>query len=206
MRKLMYVICFVTAACFFTTIYYASYVYSIKNNNSDNIKLVQNNDSEEDTISSRVVNSLEQPILVEDAICIIENYNITGDVIKENEYKVPLEFVGMTREDVIEYITNYTNTLNKEEKELIKYELLSFANNKIVIRKSFKTQEDATYVYWIIETAGEVCVYKADKETIYIRTGIKIEDIPETERIFIKDGIFITGVQQLFNYLESCTS
>ena len=204
MRKKMYIICFFALAMFFTSIYYASYSYSIKNNTGENI--ITNRYVEEDDTQVRSVNGENQPIVKNSAVCVLQDYNLTNDWMSEKEYSVPMELIGMTRDEVITYINNYMADMKEEEKSMTKYELISFATDKLVIRKSFKTEEDLTYTYWLQTVAGKLIVYKADRVTIYIQTDIEMDKLPEEEQESLKEGKYIIGVQELFNYLESCTT
>jgi len=209
MKKKMYIVCFFALAAFFTTIYYASYSYSLKNNTSDNIITKYNSENtgtQDENQNIRAVNASDEPVVLSSAVCTIQDYNLTTDYLTEREYTIPLELVGKSRTEVIEYIENYMSNLSDEEKAVTNYELISFSNDEIVIRKSYKTENDVNYSYWVQLIAGKVIVYKADKSTIYIKTDIESDDLSEEEQGILKEGKYITGVQELFNYLESCTS
>lgn len=210
MRRTMYIVCFFTLALFFTTIYYASYNYSLKNMNSDNVITIAQADNEQaqeaETQKVRTVNAEEKPILTTDAVCILQEHNMTNDWMTEKSYSLPFEFIGMTRDEVSAYVNQYMEQLSEEEKKVLNYELVSFSSDKIVIRKTFLSREDVNYTYWVKSVAGRLMVYLADKVTIYIRTDIEVEQLPEEEQEALKEGKYITNMQELFNYLESCTS
>lgn len=62
------------------------------------------------------------------------------------------------------------------------------------------------YQYILVEEDGQIIVYKSDNTTLYLETGIRIEDLPEEERNRIESGIRFENEQELFDFLESYSS
>ncbi len=210
MRRVMYLMCFLTMAVLFTIVYYFSYHDSGPVTEPvRHTALPETEAGEADTKESqsvRVVNEEQKPIVTANAVCILQEHNMTNDWMTEKSYTVPLELIGMTRDEVINYIARYTAGMSEEEQNLVHYELISFSNDQLVIRKTFLSQEDVAYTYWVKSVAGRLMVYLADQVTVYIRTDIEVDKLPEEEQIALKTGKYITNMQELFNYLESCTS
>ena len=49
-------------------------------------------------------------------------------------------------------------------------------------------------------------VYKKDKETIFIETGITFDMLDSETRESIEEGVWIETISVLYRYLESITS
>jgi hypothetical protein len=171
------------------------------------VETVANSEDESSaSTQSRVVNESGSVVITADATFTLESYNLTNNYTKEMEYTVPLEMIGMTRDELVAYIEQYTNEQSQEEQKMVSYKLISFASNHVVIRKTYRSTEDAEYTYYIKSVAGKLMVYLADQVSLYIETDIDISELPQEEQEEVTEGKYITNIQELFRYLESYTS
>lgn len=122
--------------------------------------------------------------------------------------KIPPGFlIGMTKEEVSAYVTDYMENLSLTEYEagLLSYEVVSFSENKVVLRKTY----DATkvpYKYYVNITKGMVTVYYSDLESVYEYTHIPAVDLAEEDRVALAEGIYVKDREELYSILEGFSS
>lgn len=107
-----------------------------------------------------------------------------------------------------EEIKNVTNDMvnkNKKEVELLypDYNIEKFLNNEIVLKKEEEGQCDEHYI--IRDENNNIVIYKVlndGAEEVYQNTGISTEYLPETDRINLKSGVKIFGIENLNSIIE----
>lgn len=117
------------------------------------------------------------------------NYKRCGNCIKTYE-NVPQNIVNMRE-----------NELSKVYPE---WEIESFSNNEIVLKK--EDDDICNEHYEICDEEGEVVVYHIDKnniKTVFEKTGIMLEYLPKQDIERIKKGIFVHGKDVLNKMLEN---
>lgn len=62
------------------------------------------------------------------------------------------------------------------------------------------------YHYYLKEEDGYVSVYLNDKKTLYEYTTIRLDNIPEPLQKEIRNGKFLKGDQELYDFLENYSS
>ena len=148
---------------------------------------------------------------------IFEDYNLNTGMIKENIVDNKVFFLGMSFEDMISYISRYPEDFEDEGMDVRNIMLVSFAQSKVVIRRSYVEEvieketenspiEDYEYRYYITDKDGYLVILKEDKTTIFLVTQISVNALDESEIIKIKNGIGVKDIYDLYGYLESLTS
>ncbi len=150
--------------------------------------------------------------------CIYENNEIENDIdeikVSETETKVSpnAELVikkyynecGHTTEEVREVTNDMVNKKQKEIEELYPdYKIESFDNDKIVLLKEEEGQCDEHYI--VKDENSNIVIYKLlvdGTEEIYQNTGISTEYLPETDRINLKSGVKVFGIENLNSIIE----
>lgn len=224
MRKTEKYICIFCVVCGFAAAYVAGYRYGSSDDN-DNIILKDDVKSEMPYISdsentssgqndSKDVSS-ESVVLKEDATMILETcYENNTSEVESSEFNIPVELIGFDRSKVIEYLENNGEFFVADDEELINIMLVSFADNQVVIRKNvregavviYPNGESERYNYYIGFSDDKVVVYKKDKETVFIETGITFDMVDRETRENIENGVWIENINALYRYLESITS
>lgn len=138
---------------------------------------------------------------------IVESYNVTTNELLKEELSLPGEYVGLTREEVINKLSEYMNDLSvsEYEKGLFAYELLSFSKDSVTMRKSYN-KDLVKFKYYIAVRDGYVIVYYSDLKTVYEYTKILAVDLPEVERERLMQGIYLNTNAELYELLESYSS
>lgn len=138
---------------------------------------------------------------------ILEYYNSKEFTLEEQSLPTPADFVGLTREELIDYLKGYEASPSLEDKQLgfESFELVSFSKDQIVLRKTYHPYAD-NYKYFLVAENGFITVYYADKSTVYEYTNISTEDLPNELKEEVVNGKYITTLDDLYNFLENYSS
>lgn len=224
MRKTERYICIFCVVFGFAAAYVIGYRYG-NNNENDNIRLRDEIESDRpymsDDFSSNNGNdtskdvSVKKDVLRQDAVMILETCHESNEKnIIINELDIPIELIGYTRDKVIEYLEKNGDYFVSADEELINIMLVSFAEDRVVIRKNvregavviYPNGESERYNYYIGFKDEKVVVFKKDKETVFIETGITFDMLDRETRENISEGVWIENINILYRYLESITS
>lgn len=137
----------------------------------------------------------------------VEVYDMTKNEITVESANVPAIFIGMTREDIIDYLDDYMNDLSLEEyqKGLVSYELIKFSSNELVVKKCYSSNF-VTDKYYITANNGVITVYYSDKKSVYEYTTIKVDQLPSKDQQKIYSGIYVKDDEELYGLLENYSS
>ena len=217
----IYLLSFLSLSVLFTACYYLSYrraLYEFNRNaierKNDLLQLEMNlaptqtpmvEESVED--ESEAVDTVMEETVLPTTKYKLEIYDKTTNNLEVQELKPPAYLVGLTREEVIQYLDDYMDdmTLSEYNKGLIAYELQSFSKDEIVIRKSY----DSTAVpfrFYVVVKNGYVVVYNSDLKSVYSYTHIDAATLDEKDRIQLSQGIYVQTLEELYGLLESYTS
>lgn len=106
-----------------------------------------------------------------------------------------------------EYIDIPQELINGTEEDLIKeypyWKIEKFSSTDIVLYKEFNSNCGQHFV--LKEDDGKIAVYKINEnneEEVYENTEISVEYLSETDKIKVKDGIKVNGIEELNKLLE----
>jgi len=152
----------------------------------------------------QAVDTIKDDIITSDTKYILETYSINTSELTEEMLKVPVEFLGLTRDKLIAYLQSYDENPTEEdvEKGFLNFSLVSFSSDTIVLRKTF----EILYGYFIIDNNGFITIYKEDKKTLYEYTNIAASSLPDSLREEVQKGMFLKDDEALYNFLENYTS
>lgn len=111
---------------------------------------------------------------------------------------------GHTAEE-IKTVTNDMVNRNKEEMEKLypDYNIEKFLNNEIILKKEEEGQCNEHYI--IKDENSNIIIYRVlndGAEEVYQNTGISTEYLPETDRINLKSGVKVFGIENLNSIIE----
>lgn len=212
--------------CIFCVVsgFIAAYIigYTIGNDEDDNIVLKEEILNEKPYISNGLVsggetaaNASENDIYLKDSSTLVVESSMEGtDNISSSESKLPVEMIGLDREGVIKYLEKNSDHFKEDGEEIINIMLVSFSDNRVVIRKNVREKEiiiypdgeSERYNYYIGFKDNNIVVFKKDKETVFIETGITYDMVDKETREKIEEGVWIENISVLYRYLESITS
>lgn len=213
----IFLLSFLSLTIMFSTCYYMSYKRALYEFNKNAIErkeefialvkeavptplLTENNKTEEVIIQ-------DSEIILPTTKYVLEVYDMNTDTLDTQELNPPGYLVGLTREGVIEYLSDYMKdmTLSEYNKGLISYELLSFSDTMIVLRKNYD-EDKVPFRFYVVVKNGFVVVYNSDLKSIYSYTHIEAINLPEEDRIALSKGIYVNNLDELYGLLESYTS
>lgn len=111
---------------------------------------------------------------------------------------------GHTAEE-IKTVTNDMVNKNKEEMEKLypDYNIEKFLNNEIILKKEEEGQCNEHYI--IKDENSNIIIYRVlndGAKEVYQNTGISTEYLPETDRINLKSGVKVFGIENLNSIIE----
>lgn len=202
--KKAYGICFCALVIVLGLSYYASYRYSLKRFDSteseEGKNIVLANDEEE----LLPVDTTKEDRISNKTIYTLEYYDSKNYSLKEEIRPVPADFIGLNREELIDYLKEYESAPSVEDIEegFEKFEVVSFSSDSIILRKTYYPVE-RDYKYYLIAENNYVTVYYMDKTTVYSYTDIYLNSLPEELQQEIVGGKYILDIKELYNFLEN---
>lgn len=133
----------------------------------------------------------------------------TGESTYADEYS-NTEFLGYTREEIVQHTKDYMNNMSFEDQEkgLYDYQLISFTDNKITLRKSYDKQEEENEPkYYVGLLNYYVAVYHNEEPRIlYEVTDIDSRTLPSKVANQLSEGMYFFDEYDLYNFLEAYSS
>ncbi|MCI8373499.1 MAG: hypothetical protein HFI75_14135 [Lachnospiraceae bacterium] len=184
-------------------VYYGAYrIYLYKYGNEDKEKFAKQ-------LSQKSVeaNSVEENKITHQTKLVIEHYNRNESNVIEENTAMPVEYIGMSREELADYLEEYSQSPNLSDAEsgFEKYQITSFSPSQVVLRKIYSPSRNSCKFY-LTEENGCVTVYYIDHKTIYEYTNIIVETLPQDIQDQIKHGLYISDEDALYDFLETYTS
>ena len=138
---------------------------------------------------------------------VLEETDIASHSVVETVLTIPQQYVGLNREQFLECMERYEMypPLSELERGFINLEVLSFARERVVIQMNYQYVQPSNSFYLAVHD-NEVVVYLEDKETIYINTGILLEDLPEEVQLEIIQMLWMENEETLYHFLENYSS
>ncbi len=138
---------------------------------------------------------------------IEETYDLTTGLLESEVKTAPGFLIGMTKEELTAYIGNYMDHLSLAEYEagLLNYEVVSFSENKVVLRKTYDANK-VPYKYYVNISDGMVTVYYSDLKSVFEYTHIPAVDLSEENRLALIEGIYVKDREELYSLLEGFSS
>ena len=160
---------------------------------------------EEEKVISQVSSSMET-LSVDTEYVLEETDLVTGSVV-ETTWRLPDKYIGLNREQFLEAMENYEMfpPLSEMERGFVSLEVLSFSREKVVVQMNYQYIQPSDSYYLAVRN-HEVVVYLEDMETVYINTGILLENLPQEIQMEIMQTIWVEEEEKLYNFLEAYSS
>lgn len=209
---------FLLICSLFIICYYMSYLHALNDFNrqaierKDELYAYLNNSAKltpaanAQTGESVSVNRTETKVLPSTQYTL-QIFDMSRQTMETKLLDVPFYLVGLTREEVMNYLSDYMNDLPLSEynKGLISCELISFSEKEIVIKKTYN-EDFVPFRYYVVIKDGYVVVYNSDLKSVYSYTHIEAKNLPESDRIALIKGIYVNSREELYSLLESYSS
>ena len=145
--------------------------------------------------------------LCADTEYVLEETDIVRNTTVETSWKLPHKYIGMNRENFLETMNLYAEhpPLSEIERGFVGLEVLSFSRERVVVRMDYRYVQPSESFYLAV-LDNEVVVYLEDRSTVYINTGISLEELPEQIQLQIMDMLFVPDEEALYDFLETYSS
>ena len=169
---------------------------------------VQQSEQRTETEEIQVIEAAVEdvPVVTADTRYLIEEVDLTKGSVREMEESIPIKYIGLNREEMLEELKAYDNNppLTELEKGFQTIELTAFSGDHVVVCKYYKEKEDKGFYLMVADHF--IVVYEADKKTLYMNTDILLENLEESLQTEIMQGKYIESEEALYNFLESYSS
>lgn len=138
---------------------------------------------------------------------VLEETDIVRHTVVETTKRLPDAYVGMTREQFLMAMESYAAfpPLAEMERGFVGLEVLSFSREKVVVQMNYQYLQPSQSFYLAVRE-NEVVVYLEDMETVFINTGIVLEELPEDVQLDIIQMLWIEDEEKLYDFLETYSS
>lgn len=138
---------------------------------------------------------------------VLEETDMVNDSVVETVWRLPSEYVGLNRKQFLEAMEEYETypPLSEVERGFVSLEVLSFSRERVVVQMNYQYLQPSNSFYLAV-LDNEVVVYLEDMETVYIYTGIRLEELPEDVQMEIMQMLWIEDEEALYQFLENYSS
>lgn len=178
---------------------------------TENLEAVQNEkvnvEGTNNSDASIAVDTMMEETILPSTQFTLQTYDIKSTKMQEEILPTPSYLVGLTRNEVIEYLDAYMEDLswNEFEKGLTAFELMQFSKQKIVLRKTYNV-DLVENKYYIKSQNGYIVVFYGDQKTVYDYTSVSVENLSQAEQQQLEEGIFVKDLDELYAVLENYSS
>ena len=228
-KAYIFLISFFALSLFFSVCYYLSYRHALRQFNkraversedfaalhenitptpiAEQVSNKENENVKPESGESVSAATQTEPIILPTTKLILEIYDRKNGTLERIEQNPPGDLVGLTREEVEKYLDEYMRDLPLSEynKGLLSYELLTFSDKVVKLRKSYDA-DMVPYRFYVVVKNGFVVVYNSDLKSVYEYTHIEAKNLPEEDRTALSQGIYVDNIDELYALLESFTS
>lgn len=148
----------------------------------------------------------EIPVVTADTKYLIEEVDLISGTIHEKEESVPVKYIGLDRDNLLQELESYDSNppLSELEQGFETIELSAFSRDRVVVCKYYKLEEDKGY--YLMAADHFIVVYREDKQTLHMNTDILLDSLSETLQAEIIQGKYIETEEELYHFLESYSS
>ena len=150
--------------------------------------------------------SEQLPVVTADTVYLVETVNLTDGSVVEEELSVPINYMGLNREELIRELNAFDANppLAELEKGYETCELTAFSKDRVVVCKYYK--EETPHSFYLMVADHFVVVYEEDRQTLYMNTDILVDHLDSELQAQIIQGKYIESEEALYNFLESYSS
>ncbi|MCM1182270.1 MAG: hypothetical protein NC337_02720 [Roseburia sp.] len=145
-------------------------------------------------------------VTTKDTVCIYQDIDQKDGTVSIVEEKLSARYIGLNREELEEALEEDSRVRALEEESGFKSQHLElFSPERIKVLRIYDTST-LNKGYYIMEVDGEIRIYRDDKETLYYRTDLILQNLPESLQQEIIEGKYIDSEVKVYHFLESYSS
>ena len=223
MKKILYTsLLFAGISALFGLCYYFSFKNALLHYNREaveqNSALLQEilqSSGESERLLQQMIKEKEEAVqaatsqekLRETASYFLETVYLQSQTEEREQLALPGFMVGIDFRGLNAYVQGYMESMpvNEYLNGLVSFEIVSFAQDKVVLRKTY----DETKVenqFYISRKGDFIVVYYSDLKTVYEYTEIRVDSLTEEMRQMLEQGFYVKDAQELYGILEGYTS
>ena len=155
---------------------------------------------------STAVASKEQMIDA-DTQFLVEEADLRRNTFVETEWEMPEKYIGMNREAFVNAMEEYAFSppLVELERGFVSLEVKAFSRERVLVRMNYVYTAPSTGFYLVAEK-HYIIVYCDDRETLYMKTNIRLDSLPDKLVQDIIRGMVVEDEKTLYDFLESYSS
>lgn len=148
----------------------------------------------------------QPPVVTADTLYLVEHVDLNRGTVTEQEESVPVMYIGLNREELLEALSVYDKNppLTELEQGFETIELTSFSKDRVVVCKYYKQKEPKGFYLMVADHF--IVVYEEDRSTLYMNTDILLDLLPDPLQREIMAGKYVAGEEELYLFLESYSS
>lgn len=138
---------------------------------------------------------------------VLQERDLLRDTVVETAWQIPGKFMGMNRELFLASMEEYAKNppLSEKERGFVGLEVLSFSPERVVVQMNYEYVQPSESFYLAVQD-NEIVVLLEDMQTVFINTGIRLEQLPELVQMKIIQMYYIENEETLYNFLETYSS
>ncbi|MBR3769520.1 MAG: hypothetical protein IKL06_03195 [Lachnospiraceae bacterium] len=142
-----------------------------------------------------------------DTVLVVKEKNLLNNNINESVRKFSAKYLGMNRMNFEASMKTYEQSppLSEKEKGFVSLEIETFSKEKVVLQMNYR-KTDASSTFYLGVQNHEVVVFMEDMETVYLSTGIILQELPLELQMEIMGLKPIKNEEELYGFLENFSS
>lgn len=150
--------------------------------------------------------SVEETLNADTEYVVLER-DLLRETVVETVWQIPGKYIGMNRQLYLESMEEYRKNppLSEKERGFVGLEVLSFSTERVVVQMNYEYVQPSESFYLAVQN-NEVVVLLEDMETVFINTGILLEELPEDVQMKIMQLYWIEDEESLYDFLETYSS
>ena len=158
---------------------------------------------EEQVIETAVA---DNAVVNADTLYLVEQVDLGKGTVTEQEEPVPVMYIGLNREELLEALASYDSNppLSELQQGFETIELTSFSKDRVVVCKYYKEKEEKGFYLMVADHF--IVVYEEDGQSLYMNTDILLERLPDSLQREIMVGKHVESEEELYQFLESYSS
>lgn len=147
-----------------------------------------------------------EPVVTADTLYLVENVNLTKGTATQSQETMPVKYIGLNREELLEELSSYCDNppLTELEQGFETAELTAFSKDRVAVCKYYR---EKTPKHFYLKVADHfIIVCEEDGQTLYMNTDILLERLPDSLQREIMAGKPVASEEELYLFLESYSS
>lgn len=147
-----------------------------------------------------------EPVVTADTLYLVENVNLTQGTATQSQETMPVKYIGLNREELLDELAFYSDNppLAELEQGFETAELTAFSKDRVAVCKYYR--DEAPKHFYLKVADHFIIVCEEDGQTLYMNTDILLERLPDSLQQEIMMGKPVAGEEELYLFLESYSS